>query len=217
MSNVILFFPKSEESDVRVLPASVLAVAAPLVKANYQVKIIDQRTDKDWKKVLLNELKNKPLVFGVSALTGKQILNGLEASKIVKKNSNIPVVWGGVHPSLLSGQSLKNEYIDFVIVGEGEETLLELVKATERKTPFKNIKGLGYKENDKIFLNPLRDFINLDMSPEIPYFLINVENYIRKKSFATGVPAREIALYTSRGCPYRCGFCYNQLKGLLKK
>lgn len=221
MTEVILFFPKSEEKDVVLLPASVLMVAAPLVQADYKVKIIDQRTDENWRKSLLDELKHKPLAFGVSALTGKQILNGLEASKLVKENSDTPVVWGGVHPSLLPRQTLENKYIDFVVVSEGEETFLELVNTLKTnpiryslsngvKSPLKNIKGLGYKKGEEVFLNPPREFIDLDELPEIPYNLINIEKYIAKKSFASGKPGRDIAFYTSRGCPYRCGFCYNK-------
>lgn len=219
MSDVILFFPKLEEKDVVLLPASVLMVAAPLVKAGYKVKIIDQRVVRDWKKTLLDEIKKEPLAFGVSALTGKQILNGLKASKLVKENSDIPVVWGGVHPSLLPHQTLENEYIDWVVVGEGEETFLELVEAlSKKKSDFdksvevglQHVKGLGYKDKGKIILNPQRDFVGLDKLSEIPYHLVDVENYIEKKSFATGKPGRDIALYTSRGCPHRCGFCYNK-------
>ncbi len=210
MSDVVLFFPKLEEKDTVLLPASVLMVAAPLVKVGYKVKIIDQRVDKNWREIVLREIKKEPLVFGISALTGKQILNGLEASKLVKKNSNIPIAWGGVHASLLPKQTLENKYIDFVIIGEGEETFLELTETLKTKSPLENIKGLGYKENDKIFINPQRDFINLDESSEIPYHLIDVEKYVAKKSFATGKPARNIAFYTSRGCPHRCGFCYNK-------
>lgn len=211
MSDVLLFFPKLEEKDSLVLPASVLMVAGPLVKLGYQIKIIDQRVDKNWRELLLEEIKKEPLVFGVSTFTGKQILSGLEASKMVKKNSKVRVVWGGVHPSLLPKQTLENKYIDFVVIGEGEETFLELVTALkEGKKFFENIKGLGFKRNSKIIINSEREFIDLDKLPEIPYHLVNIENYIAKKSYATGKPARNIAIYTSRGCPHRCAFCYNK-------
>ncbi len=131
---------------------------------------------------------------------------------MVKENSRVPVVWGGVHSSLLPGQTLENEYVDFVIVGEGEETFLELVNALKKNVgdAISHIEGLGYKENDKIFINPQRDFINLDELSETPYHLIDVEKYIAKKSYATGKSARSLAFYTSRGCPHRCGFCYNK-------
>ena len=210
MSDVVLIFPKLEEKDTILLPANVLMVAAPLVKSGRKVRIIDQRIESDWENILLSETDKKPLIIGISALTGKQILYGLEASKLIKEHSDIPVVWGGVHTSLLPKQTLENKYIDFIVIGEGEETFLELVNALKQKLSFENIKGIGYKKKNKIIINPLRNFIDLNSLPEIPYNLINIENYISKKSFATGRPGREIAFYTSRGCPHRCGFCYNK-------
>lgn len=210
MFKIILFFPKLEEKDAILLPASVLMVAASLVKAGYLVKIIDQRIEPNWQKIILEELKKQPLIFGVSALTGKQILNGLAASRLVKTNSEVPVVWGGVHASLLSRQTLENKDIDFVVVGEGEETFLELVNRLKNKQSIEDVPGLGYKKGGEIFINSPRDFIDLNKQEPMPYDLINIEDYIAKKSFASGRAGRDIAFYTSRGCPHRCGFCYNQ-------
>lgn len=210
MSNkIILFFPKLD-IEAMLLPASVLYVAVPLVEAGYEVKIIDQRVDKDWMNTLLQELKTQPLAVGFSVLTGKQILYGLEASKIVKENSNTFVVWGGVHPSLLPEQTLQNPYIDFVIIGEGEYSFLNLIKRLKIGESYEDLNGLGYERDGQIFCNPQTNFINLDDLPELPYHLINIENYISKTSFASGRLGRNIAFYTSRGCPHRCGFCYNK-------
>src|SRR3989344_4801061 len=105
MSEVILIFPRLESEKAMLLPIAVLTIAAPLVKNGFSVKIIDQRVDKNWRETLLKELKQKPLIVGISALTGKQIKYGLEAVKIVKENSGTPVVWGGVHSSLLPKQT----------------------------------------------------------------------------------------------------------------
>ena len=210
MSKIILFFPKYESSGAMLLPMSVLSVAAPLVGNGYDVKIIDQRADNNWKETILNEFKNSPSIFGVSALTGKQISYGLEVSKFVKENSNVPIVWGGVHASLLPYQTLKNPFIDFIVVGEGEETFLELAESLKQKKSIASIKGLGHKKDNKIIINNLREFVDINSLPEIPYNLININNYISETSFATGKPAKNIAFYTSRGCPHRCGFCYNK-------
>ena len=210
MSEVILFYPKIEERKDHLLPLSVLLVAAPLVKYGYSVKIIDQRVEKNWKEILLKELRKNPLLVGISALTGRQILYGLQVSQLVKENSNALVVWGGVHPSLLPEQTLQNKFIDIVVIGEGEETLLELANKLKRKEDWSNILGIGYKRNGKIYINKRREFIDLNSQPKIPYNLIDIEKYIAKKSFASGKPGRDIALYTSRGCPHRCAFCYNK-------
>lgn len=189
---------------------SLLSVAAPLVKNGFSVKIIDQRADDNWKDTLLRELKEKPLFLGVSSKTGKQIMNALEASKIAKENSSVPVVWGGVHPSLLPEETLKSENVDFVIIGEGEFPALKLAEAIKNNQSPENIEGLGYKKYGKVFYNPQKTFVNLDELPDIPYHLVNINDYIDNYSFASGRPGRNIAFYTSRGCPHRCGFCYNK-------
>lgn len=211
MSKIVLFFPKLEDKDSVLLPASVLMVAAPLIKAGYEIKIIDQRIEKDWPRVIEEELNHQPLIFGISALTGKQIQHGLMASKLVKGKSQTPVVWGGIHASLLPQQTLENQYIDFVVVGEGEETLLELAEQLKNKqNNFGEIKGLGYKKDGQIIVNPPREFVDINNLLPLPYHLIKIDNYIATQSFASGQSGRDIALYTSRGCPHRCGFCYNK-------
>lgn len=211
MNEVVLFFPKTKEKEEsRLLPASILMVAAPLVKAGFKVKIIDQRAEPNWRRILIKELKNEPLVFGVSSLTGRQIEYALEASHLAKEKSEVPVVWGGVHASLLPEQTLKNASVDFVVIGEGEQTFSDLCLALKNKTDFKQISGLGFKDNRRTTINLRREFLNMDELPRMPYELVNLENYISEKSFASGQKARNIALYTSRGCPHRCGFCYNQ-------
>lgn len=210
MLDVVLFYPKLETVKPRLSPMSVLSVAAPLVAEGYKVKIIDQRVDDDWRSTLLQSLKEKPLLVGFSSMTGQQILYALEATKLVKKNSKIPTVWGGVHPSLLPIQTLENPFINFVVIGEGERPFLELVNTLKRGKSYENINGLAYKKDGKIHIRPQLEFANMDELPETPYHLINIEDYIQPISFASGKSGRSIDFYTSRGCPHRCAFCYNQ-------
>jgi len=210
MSKIVLIFPIIELKQRNLLPLSLLFIAAPLIEKGYDVEIIDQGTDKNWKEKLNKALQDNPLIVGISVLTGKQILYGLEISEIVKKQSNTKVVWGGVHPSLLPKQTLENRFIDLIVIGEGEETLLELVEKLDKKESYNDVLGIGYKKNGEIKINPERCFINLDKQPKIPYYLVDIEKYVNLESSASGKPGRDLALYTSRGCPHRCAFCYNK-------
>ena len=113
MDKVILIYPQTgwDIKGVSIsLPLSLLYLANPLDKGNLKVKIIDQRVNKrDWENILSRELKDKPICVGISSMTGFQIKGGLKASQIVKRLSpQTKVVWGGVHPSLLPEQTLKN-------------------------------------------------------------------------------------------------------------
>ena len=167
MAKVVLFYPKLEENIEEgqriLLPMSILTVAAPLAAESVEVKIIDQRVTDNWQNVLMEELKKEPLIVGFSVLTGKQILYALEASKIVKENSKAFVVWGGVHPSLLPEQTLKNEMIDYLIIREGEKSFLELFRSLANKEDISKIKGIAWKdENKNIYINFLP--INSDLT-----------------------------------------------------
>ncbi len=209
--NVILIQPQhriSRDPSRRVhrasLPLGLLAVATPLDVAGYKVRIIDQRLELDWEGNLLAELKTKPICVGVTAMTGSQIGWALKASELVKRNSDVPVVWGGVHPSLLPQQTLENPYVDIVVQEEGEETFFELVKALENRKPLAKVKGIWYKESGKIKQNSPRPFIDLNQQPPLSYHLVNLKAHMMRVLGRDCLP-----IETSRGCAFNCAFCYN--------
>ena len=212
MADVILIFPLTGPIDKVVtglmLPLSVLQIATPLVKECFRVKIIDQRVSEDWKDVLSAELKNEEvLCVGISSMTGPQIIGGLDASKIVKDLSpDIPVVWGGVHPSLEPEQTIENELVDIVVIGDGELVFLEVVKALKEKKALDAIDNIYFKQKGGITKNDIKAMPELDKLPWPSYELVDVEKY-GESAFQRGAG---IAMVTSRGCPNRCAFCYNQ-------
>jgi radical SAM superfamily enzyme YgiQ (UPF0313 family) len=186
------------------LPLGLLAVATPLDQAGFKVRIIDQRLEPEWERILLTELKTRPICLGVTAMTGSQLWWALKASEVVKRNSNVPVVWGGVHPSLLPQQTLENPYIDIVVQGEGEETFFELVTALSQHQPLAQVKGIWYKDGGQIKQNPPRPFIDLNQQPPLAYHLVDLKTHMMS------VSGRDALRFeTSRGCPFTCAFCYN--------
>jgi anaerobic magnesium-protoporphyrin IX monomethyl ester cyclase len=191
-------------SPVVPLPLGLLAVATPLDLAGYKVKILELKKESNWEDTLLAELKTRPICVGVTSWTGPQIWWGLKASEIVKQHSDVPVVWGGVHPSLLPQQTLENPYIDIVVQGEGEETFLELVRALGNRQPLDKIRGIWYKEGGRIKQNPPRPFIDLNQQPLPSYHLIDLKKYLFRAS-----GKNFLSFETSRGCPFNCTFCYN--------
>lgn len=170
-----------------------------MVKDKHEVHIFDQNVIAMDFPVLLDDFK--PDILGVSVLTGPAIADAVNLSRIAKER-NIPVVWGGVHPSVLPEQVLREEYVDFVIIGEGEHVFKELVEFLDAgRKDYEHISGLGFKKTGKTVVNERRTFIkNLDDLPFPAWDLIDVDLYVRY----------EIPMVTSRGCPHRCTFCYNQ-------
>ena len=206
--NVVLFNPRvrvgKEQQRRTGIPLGLLAVATPLDLEGYPIRIVDQRTEPNWKAVLLEELKKNPVCFGVTVKTGPQIRYALEASRFVKDNRDVPVVWGGVHPSLLPEQTLQHDSIDIVVQGEGDVTFPELVHALENREPLGTVKGIWYKENGQVRQTPARPFVDLSTLPSPSYHLIDIEKFKLRN-----LGLDHLRLSSSRGCPYPCKFCYN--------
>lgn len=182
-----------------VFPNGLLFVAAVLERVGHQVMMYDNNVDQ---RQPIDFVPFKPQLIGFSVLTGKSIECAIEQSMEFKERlPEVPVVWGGVHPTLLPEQTLSEPYIDYVVVGEGEYTALELVQHLETGVPpVEEIKGLYYKEGGRVVRNEPRPFIkNLDELPDPSWHLLDVPSY-----------AKTFTLNTSRGCPFRCTFCYNQ-------
>ena len=209
--DVILIYPKTGIDIGATVspPHSLLTIAAPLHKEGSKVKIIDQRTDADWKAHLIDYLGKNPICVGISSMTGTQIYFGIEAAKIVRSfaNGKIPIVWGGPHPSTIPEQTLRSEYADMVCIGEGDETFKELVDALAEKRPLNEVKGIAFKDNGKIVINPSRPLIDVETLLPVPWELIDVEKYIHKDFYIKSSTRSLDIGQTSRGCPFQCGFC----------
>lgn len=120
MKKIILVFP-GKYGVISRIPLPLLTIAEPLVKRNYPVEIMDMRIQ-NYKEVDLSNV----LCVGITTWSGSMIKHALEFAAYVRGiDPSIPLVWGGVHPSLLPEQTGKHPFVDIVCVGEGEETLLE--------------------------------------------------------------------------------------------
>jgi len=212
MSDIVLVYPKTG-FDIKGVsidpPLSLLAIASTVID-KYSVKIIDQRMNDNWQHALINELKFNPLCVGITSMTGPQIKYALEATRIVKSvKPDMKVVWGGVHATLLPEQTLAYELIDIIVIGEGEVTFKELVDSLKEQKELKNIRGIAFKNNGSIFITEARDYLDLNALPEIPYNLVNIEDYIGSQGRFRGINMRSLIFISSRGCPWGCTYCCN--------
>jgi len=208
MASVILVFPAPDNEQVDAIspPLSILYLGSFLEKAGVSVTYLDMRAQSidDFRK----ELAKGPTLVGVSSMTGYQLIGAIEVLRAVKeRDPGIPTVLGGVHASLKAEQSLCDPLVDFVVIGEGEHTLLELTEAIEkRRQDLGKITGLGWKKLGRAVINPPRPFMDLSESePPITKSSKHLyDNYFHGK------------VQISRGCPYRCAFCYNTSFNLRK-
>lgn len=185
----------SKEKNVPWMPLALVELATFIrEKGGHEVKILDRNLNPN-DSYLINVLKNfNPDLIGMTCYTSLVIKDIKHVSKIVKENSSAKIIVGGVHATLDPKSLLDFQYIDYVIRGEGEETLLEFCNLLDKKD-FDN-KLILKLEN--VNYNPLRPFLNLETVPIPDYELLNIRKY--------PLPT----FYSSRGCPGKCRFCYNQ-------
>jgi radical SAM superfamily enzyme YgiQ (UPF0313 family) len=211
MKNVILFFPRLSPDEITetrfLMPLSLLYVATPLREAGYDVSIVDARLDDDWQAELRRRVAElDPICVGISSLTGIQLRGAMEAAKIVKElDRRIPIVWGGVHASLLPAETMREEFVDVVAVGEGEETFTELVRRLDRGESLEPVMGIWHKQGGVPKKTLDRPKIDLNELPPLAYDLVDMSRYYRP--FWDTEPTGPTFI-TSRGCPFQCAYCY---------
>ncbi|MFQ6055214.1 MAG: cobalamin-dependent protein, partial [Methanosarcinales archaeon] len=140
MTKVLLVNPKlpSLSREGIVIPTGLLWIASYLKQNDCDIKIVNCHDQKNYKKIIKREI-NSSLYVGISVMT-TQVNSALSISDFVKEIDNsIPIVWGGIHPTLFPEQTLSGRSIDTVVVGDGEDSSLKLVNN------FK--KGVLYSEN----------------------------------------------------------------------
>ncbi|MBT4850338.1 B12-binding domain-containing radical SAM protein [Candidatus Parcubacteria bacterium] len=190
----------------RILPMGILCVGSTLKKAGFEVELININ-EKEINKTTDYIVEQDPLYVGISVMTGIQTQHSATLSKKIKEKKNIPIIWGGIHPSLLPEQCLGEDYIDYIVISEGEISIVELTeKIIKNETP-SEVLGIGYKKDGKPEITPSRPFITDLDQYRLDFSLLDLEKFI----FPLGKYKRVIAYKSSRGCPFNCAFCYNNI------
>jgi anaerobic magnesium-protoporphyrin IX monomethyl ester cyclase len=199
---IVFFFPAFSSQEATA-PLGILAVSTPLLAAGYEIKLIDSTITPNFQRRVIEELKDA-LCLGVSLVTGPMIRETVQVAREVKRiYPKMPIILGGWHPSLLPDQTLAADCVDVVVVGQGEDALLEVVQHIEAGESLRGIPGVGYKVDGKIAFNPTRPLRPLKEMPPKAYHLADFDAYER-------VCGRRWAMYTSSlACPYNCGYCTN--------
>jgi len=192
----------------RVVPIGLLSIAAYLDKKGHEVFVHDLLGPEAVKGVENNAkavLAYSPDLVGFSATTSS-FLDAYDIATAIKKaDSNIATVCGGVHVSAIGSELMDSyQFFDYLVLGEGEQTLAELASGVQ----LHSIQGLIWRENGKAVINPPR--LLLDDLDSMPF-----PAYEKLKGFPNGynmplfsyVKVPGAAIVTSRGCPYQCSYC----------
>ncbi len=197
---VVLFYPPYDGEPLGA-PLCLLSLAAPLEAAGFEVCIVDAAIAPDWEERILREVQDA-LCLGISVLTGPMIRGAMRIAKRVKQTKpGVPVIFGGWHPSLVPGQTLNERYVDAVVRGQGELTLLEIAQRLADGKAFNDVAGVSSKPFGLTQHSPERRTALLDDLPMPAFHLTDFDAYER----TCGV--RKLAYATSVGCPYACNYC----------
>ncbi len=200
MSKVLLFLPPYPGQPLGP-PAGLLCLAAVLTRSDYPVEVMDAAVVPDYLGAIQDRLHDA-LCFGVSVLTGPMIAGAVEASRLVKRiRPNLPIIFGGWHPTLLAEQTLQEPFVDIVVRNQGEITLLEIVQRIAAGRGLDDVLGCSFKIDGCIQRNPDRRIVPLNELPVAAYDLVDFDKY------ETACGQRKLPYATSVGCPYACNYC----------
>jgi radical SAM superfamily enzyme YgiQ (UPF0313 family) len=177
------------------------------------IRIIDMTIDELTPDDIVPILKEfQPDICGISCLT-MNAKNSIRISELIKKwNSNCYVIWGGPHPTFMPNKVLESKFVDYCVMGEGEETAHRLISALENNKSCESIEGIGYRVEDGIVLNDRPSALDITRQPWPAYDLISVKKYWSAK-----IPPHSgrlkypeyMTVMSSRACPYGCIYCHN--------
>lgn len=184
-------------------PLGLLYLASTLEKDGRSVRILDSHAENLTEEQIAAIVKrDNPRVVGITATTVTANGAGQVATAIKRVLPDCTLVAGGVHPSGVPEDVLRNEAIDLVVRGEGERTLSRIVAGE----PWSGIAGLAFRGEDGIVLTPPAPIVrDLDSLPPPAYHLIDFRRYHPAVGAYEQLPAMQVM--SSRGCPGRCIFC----------
>lgn len=209
--------PTSYQKDSISFPMGLVALGTVLKKHEIPVEIVDfelelsqDRSLSQWfyfKRYALHRLEQvDSQVFGISSMCSNFPVSVLLAQKIRKKWPSSHIILGGPQPSAVPEETLRRyPWIDIVVIGEGEETLLELAKCDFTTAALHEIAGIAFRDGEDVIRNPSRSLIaDLDTLPLLDFSLIPLPEYLAH--------APDISLIEAgRGCPFLCSFCSTAL------
>jgi len=195
---VVLYNPRAV---FYTMPLALLALASALDRRRFDVVIVDGRLERD-PVARVVAAADGALCVGVSVLTGAPIHDALAVSRAVKAaHPACAVVWGGWHPSLFARECAADRVVDAAVVGQGEDTFMEIVERLAHGQPLAGCAGTVVRDGREIVSGTPRALKDLNALPSHDYSLIPVASYFAMKG------KRQIDYVSSQGCRFRCAFC----------
>ncbi len=218
--HIVLVNPRFRAwSPTVLLPLGLAYIAAVLENEGNDVEIIDMNAEKMSNRQLQRRVADADLVGITGMITEYQQI--LRITNLIKEaDKQIVVVLGGPLATTLPRELLQASQADFVVIGEGERTIVKLVSAMRHGNSFTDVEGIAYREGSHIVVTrPAEPIANLDTIPFPARHLLNINHYVQNQfhNFSSDMKGfgkiKSTNLITSRGCPYSCTFCFHDIWG----
>ena len=203
--NVLLIHPNCGfQALPQSAPLGLMSIATYLKQRGCNVRVYDRNVE----TCSIDKIARAfmPDAVGVAMISMTHITDSVAVSRRFQ-NDGIPVIWGGHMASIVPEMILRENAADYVVIGEGEITFYELLQAIEDKSDITQIRGIAYQgSTGAICRTPRREFANLANMPVIDWSFVDPKKY-----FAPRMGCKKMMyLYSSKGCPGRCAFCFNE-------
>jgi len=204
---VLLINPRITSRRHARFPLSIMTMAAAL-EGRYDATLVDGNMDRDAARSASDALRGERFdAVGITVMGGPQVATAIAVSRAVRRaRPDVPIVWGGYFPTLYPDVALNNDYVDFAIRGQGEDTFAELLGALSRadRAAFGRIEGLSWRRDGDVENNPARALNREHVARALRYDKLgDAKAYLVPTFLGERTAAHQAAL----GCRFRCTFC----------
>lgn len=201
---IVLFNPWSTPSPKKPLPMSLLAIGS-MLEGEFDYCIVDGNVEADpIAKILAVEKRTRITAVAVTVMPGPQLRSAVAGCRQLKRMlPYVPIIWGGYFPSQHANACLSESTVDICVRGQGEHTLVEVIRALLRGGDLSSLAGVTYRRNGQVHHTPPRGLTPLDELPPWPYHRLPMERYFHQHYLGSRVATH----HSSFGCPFACNFC----------
>ncbi len=203
---VLLVNPRMGSPRNAGLPLSILHLAAVL-DGRRPWSIADGNLGRDIVRLALDRLSaQRHALVGITVMPGPQVLPAIQISRAIRRaHPRVPIVWGGYFPTLYPDAALNAPYVDYLVRGQGEATLCELLdRIGDGPSAIRDVAGLSWKDGGRIVHNPERPVVAPHALPPVPYGRVADMNAYLRPSF---LGSRTAVYQSALGCRFKCEFC----------
>jgi anaerobic magnesium-protoporphyrin IX monomethyl ester cyclase len=204
---ILLLYPDIQTIQFYHFQHGLASISAVLKERGHKVDLLYLQRELNEEELTAEVKKYSPDLVGISATT-LQHQFAKAFAKTIKDRLRTPVVLGGIHATIAPEEVLKEGLFDFIVRGEGEYPLLELVEALEKGRDWRGIQNLGWMENGGVRLNPVRPPVDLDELPFPDRELFDEDRLLFEND-------GQVSIMSGRGCPFACTYCCNSALGRL--